>query len=267
MKRENFYKSLRRRDNGLFGTSLSQSQVYGVEAILDECIAQGCDLGQTAYILATAYGETGGKMQPVRENMNYSAKRITQVFSAKRRQGIPPAQLANNPKLLANTVYGGEWGEKNLGNRPGTNDGWDFRGFWIGQITGRRNAQKWADRLGVDIINNPETIDRLDLAVRGLVKPMMEGWATGRSLPGYVKGGKRDYVGARAVWNGSFAAREIAGHAEAFEAALYAAGWSDAPDGYPPVRPDVEPTQTAPAKPHWLSSLINALLGMFKKSQ
>lgn len=119
----------------------------------------------------------------------------------------------------------------------------------------------------MDIINNPEAIDRLDLAVKGLVKPMMEGWATGKSLPQYVKGGKRDYVRARAVWNGSFEAKKYAGYAEAFEAALYASGWSDAPEGYPPVRPDVEPAPSTPRQASRLMALINALLGIFGKAK
>jgi predicted chitinase len=39
---------------------------------------------------------------------------------------------------IANIIYGGEWGRKNLGNtQPG--DGWRFRGGGLPQITGRAN--------------------------------------------------------------------------------------------------------------------------------
>ena len=61
-----FFSHLRQRNSGVFGTSLSQAQVEGTEAVLNECIAQRADTAQAAYILATAYGETGGKMQPQR---------------------------------------------------------------------------------------------------------------------------------------------------------------------------------------------------------
>lgn len=229
MNREAFFAALRKRDSGVFGTSLTQTQVEGVEAILDEVETYGCDLGQAAYVLATGYGETGAKMVPVRENMNYSARRIPQVFSRSRLQGLPPSQLAGNPKLLANTVYGGEWGQRNLGNIPGTDDGWNFRGALVGQITGRANITKWSKNLGLDLVNNPHLLDRLDVGVRALVRPMMEGWATGAKLPTYVQGGKRDYVGARAVWNGSFEASKYAGYARAFERALAAGGYAPRP--------------------------------------
>lgn len=253
MNRKVFFAALRKRDSGLFGTSLSQRQVDGLAAILSECESQDADLGQASYILATGYGETGGKMQPVRENMYYSsAARIRQVFSASRRQGIPAAKLARNPQLLANTVYGGPWGQRNLGNRIGTTDGWDFRGFWIGQITGYRNAKKWSKGLGVDLIGNPALLDDLKMAVRGLVRPMLEGWAAGKRLDEYVKGEKRNYVEARRVWNGSFEAVKYAGYAKAFERALEAAGYSAS-----------TPTPTKPTQSP-LAALFAAFLALFK---
>lgn len=252
MDREEFYRQLRKRGSVLFGTSLSPGQVEGCEAILDECVRQGADLGQAAYILATAHGETGGRMQPVRENMSYSSKRIGQVFSAKRRQGFTASQLARKPKLLANVVYGGEWGERNLGNRPGTDDGWDFRGFWIGQITGRANAKKWSAGLGVDLLGNPALLDSLEWAVKGLVRPMMEGWATGKPLHMYVEGETRNYVEARRVWNGTFEAHKYASAAEQFETALRAAG-------YEAVEPKAE--AQIPAKIGWLEAIIAIIRG------
>ena len=265
MDHAEFYRSLRKRNSGVFGTSMTQGQVNGCEAILAECERVGADLGQTAYILATAYGESAHKMQPVREGMYYrSAARIRQVFSASRRQGIPAEKLTRNPRLLANTVYGGAWGEKNLGNRPGTDDGWNFRGFWIGQITGRHNAKKWAAGLGVDLLGNPKLIDDPKLAVKGLVLPMLEGWATGHALPKYVKGNKRDYRSARQVWNGTFEASKYAGYAKAFETALTAAGWKVEPVKLEkPVSP---PSGKAPNGVGIIGAVLAALAAMiFRK--
>jgi putative chitinase len=264
MNKSDFYKSLRRRGSGVFGTSLSQAQVNGVEAIIADCQKHGADLGQAAYILATAYGETGGKMRPVRENMNYSAKRIPQVFSAKRRQGIPASKLAGNPQLLANTVYGGPWGEANLGNRIGTNDGWVFRGFWIGQITGYHNATKWSAGLGVDLIGNPKLLDDPALAVKGLVLPMLEGWATGKSLHQFVSGSKRNFVGARAVWNGSFEAEKYARYARAFEVALTEAGYTYA-EARGTVAPETPSTPPAAGILAAIIAFIAALTGKATK--
>lgn len=67
MDRSRFYAALRSRASKAFGTSLSQSQVDGLEKILDEGVKRGVELRQLAYILATAYHETAHTMQPIRE--------------------------------------------------------------------------------------------------------------------------------------------------------------------------------------------------------
>lgn len=261
MDKKAFYAALRKRDNGVFGTSLSQSQVEGMEAILDECIRQSADLGQAAYILGTAYGESGRRMQPAYENMRYSAKRIPQVFSAKRRQGLTPQQLAGKPELLANTVYGGNWGRVNLGNaQPG--DGWRYRGTGIGQITGRRNFTKWGNELNLPLTTRPELMMRLDVSVRALVEPMLEGWATGLRLDRFVKGSKRDYRSARQVWNGTFAADTYAGYARAFEVALEAAGYPGKASPKPVTLPKME---EPPKRGFW--AILAALFKSFGKDK
>jgi putative chitinase len=241
MDHSKFFTALRRREIRVFGTSLSKAQVEGINLILAECSRMGADLGQTAYILATGYGETGGRMQPVRENMNYSAKSVAKHFGAHRRQGKTPAQLARNPKILANTVYGGEWGLKNLGNRIGTDDGWNFRGALTSQMTGLRNFNKFGNRLGVDFIGNPELLNDPVMGARSLVQPMLEGWATKHKLSTFVSGEKRDYLGARKVWGGVDAGKYV-GHAKAFDSALIAGGMSVSGDKSEPVR-------TAPQQP------------------
>ena len=261
-----FFKSLRARNSGVFGTSLSKGQVMGVQAVVAECVAQGADLPQTAYILATAYGETGGKMQPQRENLRYSAERIPQVFGKSRRQGVPVSKLAYNPELLANTVYGGAWGAKNLGNtEPG--DGWRFPGLGMGQITGRRNFTKWSRKMGLPLVDNPALLMQLDISVKALVQPMLEGWATGLSLGAFVGGGRKDYVSARRVWNGTFAASKYAGYARAFEAALIAGGYSAAPAVKRPVaKPEPDAPKAPPAKEvpaQGLAAIIAAMFAAF----
>ena len=78
------------------------------------------------------------------EGLNYQAVALTKVFSRKRisvddcyRYGRTMKQPANQP-MIANIIYGGNWGKVNLGNiKP--NDGYDFRGSGPIQITGRAN--------------------------------------------------------------------------------------------------------------------------------
>ena len=264
MDRKVFYTALRKRESGVFGTSLSKGQVDGCEAILDECEEMGATLQQTAFILATGYGETGGKMQAVRENLNYSAANVAKHFGAHRRQGKTPAELARNPELLGNTVYGGEWGRKNLGNIK-YGDGYDFRGFWIGQFTGRRNAEKAGHDLGLDLVNNPSLLDKPGLGHRLLVRWMLAGRATGKSLRQYINTTRCDYLGARAVWGGVDASK-YAKLAKAFEAALTEAGWAKgSPKQTPPPAPanPVEP-RPAPRQSPW-AALIAAILKLFRR--
>ncbi|MEK1891962.1 MAG: hypothetical protein AAAB20_01460 [Rhizobium sp.] len=59
----NFYDVL--RSSALFPHGLSQAQVNGINALL--AAAGGLAVGETAYILATAYHETATTMQPIAE--------------------------------------------------------------------------------------------------------------------------------------------------------------------------------------------------------
>lgn len=224
MDRRKFFEYLRRRDSGVFNTKLTQNQVDGIEAVLDECIEQGASLKQTAYILSTGYGESNKKMQPTYENLYYKPERIPEVFSASRRRGVPINMLARNPKKLANTVYGGEWGEKNLGNTK-EGDGWRFRGTGIGQITGRRNFTKWGKNLNLPLVHQPSLMMDLETSVKSLVRPMLEGWATSYKLSDFVNDEQADYHNARRVWNGLKHASRYAKWARSFEAALKCADY------------------------------------------
>jgi len=54
---------------------------------------------------------------------------------------------------------------------------------------------------------------------------MHDGSFTGFKLDDFISGAKIDYVGARAIINGSDAATEIAGYAEKYRKALDACGF------------------------------------------
>lgn len=60
----------------LFAGKMSDAQVEGIDAILDEAERRHTPLQHLAIILAEANHETGGHFQPVSENLNYSAKRL-----------------------------------------------------------------------------------------------------------------------------------------------------------------------------------------------
>jgi len=84
------------------------------------------------------------------ENMNYRAERIVQVWSTRFPTVASAEPYAHNPEKLANKVYGGRMGNV----QPG--DGWRFIGRGMIQITGRESYEKFGNRLGVDLISNPD---------------------------------------------------------------------------------------------------------------
>ena len=86
------------------------------------------------------------------ESLDYSVDRLLEVFGEKRitrAQAEEFGRTTTRPadqQAIANIVYGGEWGARNLGNtQPG--DGWRFRGRGPMGTTGRSNYRILRSRL------------------------------------------------------------------------------------------------------------------------
>lgn len=101
--------------------------------------------------------ESGGYAR-MSENLHYSGRRLLEVFPG--RNGLASLAEANRiaaggPESIANAIYGGAWGKKNLGNiDPG--DGWTYHGRGYVQLTGRSNYNRVGRELGIDLANHPE---------------------------------------------------------------------------------------------------------------
>ena len=107
-----------------------------------------------------AMDKESGRNRKKEEGGNYkSASRINEVFPRLKEQGFTNKgirQLKRNPEALFNAVYGGEFGEKNLGNtEPG--DGYMYRGRGPIQLTGKANYSKASEDLFGDdrLVKNP----------------------------------------------------------------------------------------------------------------
>lgn len=87
-----------------------------------------------------------GSFSTFSENLNYQSIALQKLFSRARISMADTINLGRNTQhganqqAIANTIYGGVWGKKNLGNIF-PNDGWDFRGFGLIQGTGRGIAE------------------------------------------------------------------------------------------------------------------------------
>jgi putative chitinase len=108
--------------------------------IEDACIRWGIIQGRDkARFIAQLYVESAA-FKRVEENLNYSAKRLVEVFGKRNGMTLAVAKsiAAAGPRAVANMIYGGEWGREHLGNvHP--DDGWDFRGRGLIMLTGRDN--------------------------------------------------------------------------------------------------------------------------------
>lgn len=220
---------------------------------------------QLAYVLATAYHETGAKMRPVAESLNYSVDGLIKTFSRARISAADAnkyGRTSNRPanqQAIANCVYGGEWGKKNLGNTQ-SGDGWKYRGMGLGQITGRANYKKFG------IADAPEKALDPEVAIRILIDGMVNGKFTGVKLSSYITLSKSDFVGARKIINGTDKAEQIAKYALEYDSDLKRIGYgvdsvsvTPAPDPDPEVKP--EPVAKSKRLWTWLTAAggINVL--------
>ena len=175
--REKFYVAVRKT---IFH-AMTQAQVDGCNAILDEAEHRSLDLRFLAYMLATAFWETAQTMQPVREIGQGHGKAYGRLDPVTRK------------------VYYG-------------------RG--LVQLTWKANYAKMAAICLADLVNNPDQALQLDIAVKIMFKGMERGTFTGKKLSDYAHAEGFDYLGARHIINGTDKAAPIANVARKFYAAL-----------------------------------------------
>jgi len=223
---------------------LSDSAKQGAMAIVEA--AGHLPIPYVAYILATAYHETGGKMAPVEENLRYTTTdRLVAVFG--KRVQPNPAQFRRNPQALANRVYADRIG--NGGEHTG--DGWRYRGRGLVQITGRDNYKRQGERLGQPFEDNPDMVMSPKYATDILIVGMCQGAFTGHALDDFLDSSDPDYHNARQVVNRLDRAADIAGYARKFAAAL---------------EESAEPAPPAEApKTNWLALLLRLLKALFRR--
>ena len=175
--------------NAPFGGRLTQQQVDGTNALLDAWDKDGHDDDrQLAYLLATVFHETGGRMVPVREAFATSdadaIRRLDAAYAA---------------------------GQLPMVSKPYWRDGWFGRGPV--QITFEDNYRKMGKALGVDLEGNPSLLLDPVVGARSAVVGMVKGlFVRGQNLSRYFNDTVDDPVGARRIINGTSRASLIAGY-------------------------------------------------------
>lgn len=183
-----------------FGNRLSQEQVDGMEEILAhwEGHPNNADIRHLAYMLATVFHETGGKMIPVREGFGKND-------SEARKRVAGRAYAVEDPKT------------KKM-----------YYGRGLVQITWKRNYAVLSELVGCDLVSNPDLALDKKIAVDILFEGMMRGTSskgdfTGKSLEDYFNDTKDDPVSARKIINGKDKAELIASYHRAFLDSIKAA--------------------------------------------
>jgi putative chitinase len=201
-----------------------------------------------AHVMAQISHECGAGRDIV-ENLNYTAARMTQVWPS-RFPTLASAQLyAGNPRALANKVYNGR-----MGNRTGSDDGWNFRGRGGAQTTGRDGYQRVKKATGLDVVAQPELLidpaHFLNCAVSDFINCGCLSYAEADDVVGVTRRLNGGTIGLaeRKVWLAKWK-RELAGRT------------STPVIESPPLAPDV----TA-AKQSAVASIIAALIAAFRRA-
>ncbi len=182
-----------------FPGRLTQSQVAGMNALLDEWERNGSDDPRhLAYTLATDFHETGAKMQPVREGFKSSD--------------------AAARKVVARRKYG----------KPAGPQGHVYYGRGDVQLTWRDNYVRMGKILGLPLAEKPDMVLDPKVSKMILVEGMLHGSSragdfTGLALEDYFNAATDDPVGARRIVNGTDKALLIASYHDEFMEAVEAA--------------------------------------------
>ncbi len=242
MNKTTFFAYARRAP---FGGRLSQAQVDGTSAILAEAERRNLPDEQTAYILATVFHETDGKMQPIKETQKPSEQFVADKTVVKRLDNA----WASGKLKQVRTPY---WRFDKKGKA------WFGRGF--AQVTHETNYKKFG------IADAPEKALELGTAIRILFEGMVLGKFTGRKLSDFFGKGKADPEGARVIVNGTDKATLIAGYYRNFLDSLLAAREMKAaapddakPDDVPLLKDKTVQTIVAAGGGTFLTGLISAV--------
>lgn len=106
-----------------------------------------------AHFMAQITAETDGGTF-MAESLNYSAERMMQVFPKRFPTSASTQGFAHNEQAFGNKVYNGR-----MGNRVGSDDGFNFRGRGCLQLTGRDNYTAMAKACNLDLVNNPDQVN------------------------------------------------------------------------------------------------------------
>lgn len=110
----------------------------------------------SALILAHAlaqWSEESAAGTATEENLHYSAQRIHEVWPSRFHSVAAAQPYAHSPRLLADAVYGGR-----MGNAANSDDGWNYRGRGLDQLTGKSEYERIGNACGLNLVLSPDLV-------------------------------------------------------------------------------------------------------------
>ncbi len=151
--------------------SFNANEKEMIKYIVDEMKNEGIkDPLQQIGILSVIKKESGFKPQNEISYSNTSNSRIRSIFGNRvsKFSDEELTAIKKDDKLFFETVYGKDSGIR-LGNtEPG--DGWKYIGRGLNGLTGRGNYKKYGDMIGVDLISNPELVNKPEISAKIAIK-------------------------------------------------------------------------------------------------
>lgn len=188
---------------GILGPSLDDNEVSGCNAIMEAF--EGFPVADVSYALGTAFLETGGAMQPIKEWGG--PKYFHKMYDI---NGARPAKA------------------RELGNiHPG--DGVLFCGRGYPQVTGRKNYTLAEKVFGIPFSTDPDQMLKSGPAAKVMAHFMRHGLFTGRkladTLPRSGPATLGQFTATRPVINGRDRAADVARFAMSFQGAVLLGDW------------------------------------------
>ena len=122
----------------VLNTAMSRYQIVGAKRI-------------AAFIAQV--GHESGQLTRLVENLNYSAEALRKAWPSRFDLSLATS-VARKPEQIAKIAYGNRMGN----TAPG--DGWKYRGRGLIQITGKNNYRACGEALGLDLIAQPELLEK-----------------------------------------------------------------------------------------------------------
>ncbi len=142
-----------------------QSQITGILAIQAEAfIKYKIDsILELAHLMAQISHESNTALE-MTESLNYTPQALLKQWPThfNTAQALLYGRTQEHPanqQMIGDLAYGGR-----MGNRPGTDDGYNFRGRGFIQTTGHNGYKELGDLIGLDLVNQPELVNDLEYA-------------------------------------------------------------------------------------------------------